>query len=228
MNKKIKLSITAIFLVSALVFIPKIVFSQSFSNMTVSLWNFTSNTLVANGTNWKLKIPQLGGSGTKCLQVDNTGLFSTSSAACGSGSGGSGTISTSTTPIVGQLAQWTGLSTLGTIATSSLNLLSTDILEGSKLFYTDSRVGSYITGSSTLPALLNYWTKSGTSLSYVAGNVGIGTTEPGNALHVLTADSPVSGTTGGISVIGGTGLQVVGQGGVGGSGGGGEGGSGSI
>jgi hypothetical protein len=46
------------------------------------------------------------------------------------------------------------------------------------------------------------------------GNVGIGTTAPGNALHVLTADSPVSGTTGGISVIGGTGLQVVGQGGV--------------
>lgn len=59
---------------------------------------------------------------------------------------------------------------------SALAGTTTDALsEGSaNRYYTDARVGSYITGSSTLPALLNYWTKSGSSISYTAGDVVIG------------------------------------------------------
>lgn len=41
---------------------------------------------------------------------------------CSSGGAGSGTISTSTNPTIGQLAYWTSANTIGSIATSSLNL----------------------------------------------------------------------------------------------------------
>ncbi len=37
------------------------------------------------------------------------------------------------------------------IATSSLGLLTTNVAEGSNLYYSDARVGSYISGSSTVP-----------------------------------------------------------------------------
>lgn len=99
--------------------------------------------------------------------------------------GGTGT---STIPTLGQLLVGQANGSYAPQATSTLGISTTDITEGLKLFYTDARVGSYITASSTpLSALLNYWTKSGTDLSYSSGNVGIGTTGPGAKLDVRGA-----------------------------------------
>ncbi len=66
---------------------------------------------------------------------------------------------------------------------------TTDALaEGSaNLFFTDARVGSYIASSSTLPASLNYWTKSGSDLSYAAGTVNISNLSIGSLSGFLKA-----------------------------------------
>lgn len=60
------------------------------------------------------------------------------------------------------------------------NNTTSDLAEGSNLYYTDARVGSYITGSTTLPGFLNYWTKSGSTLSY-SGGVTMGNATATNA-----------------------------------------------
>ena len=69
---------------------------------------------------------------------------------------------------------------------NTLEVINTsNITEGSKLFYTDTRVADYINASSTLSqASQNYWTKSGTDLTYTAGNVGIGTSTPAAKLSI--------------------------------------------
>ena len=46
-----------------------------------------------------------------------------------------------------------GTGTLTNIATSSLGLLTTDVAEGSNLYYTDSRVNSYVHASTTIPKI---------------------------------------------------------------------------
>ncbi|MDD3949249.1 MAG: tail fiber domain-containing protein, partial [Anaerolineaceae bacterium] len=48
-------------------------------------------------------------------------------------------------------------------------------------------ISGYLTSSSTLPAFLNYWSKSGTTLSYTEGNVGVGTASPSGLLEVATS-----------------------------------------
>lgn len=53
------------------------------------------------------------------------------------------------TETLGDLLYWTGTQ-WSDIATSSLNISTTNLVEGTNLFYTDARVGAYITGSSTL------------------------------------------------------------------------------
>ncbi|MFA6476626.1 MAG: hypothetical protein WCV68_04490 [Candidatus Paceibacterota bacterium] len=58
----------------------------------------------------------------------------------------------------------------------------------------DPNIGPYIVASTSLPAFLNYWTKTGSNLSYVAGNVGIGTTSPITTLSV-TGHSYVTGSS---------------------------------
>jgi uncharacterized repeat protein (TIGR03803 family) len=66
----------------------------------------------------------------------------------------------------GDLFYWTG-TRWADIATSSLNLSTTDLIEGSKLFYTDARVAAYIVSSSSIPHIqgntnnLLIWTGSG-------------------------------------------------------------------
>jgi hypothetical protein len=68
---------------------------------------------------------------------------------------GSGTIGTSSDPVIGELAQWTGADTLASVATSTLNISTSDLIEGSKLFYTQARVWDDIFASSTLATILN-------------------------------------------------------------------------
>lgn len=58
------------------------------AQVTQNYWKVLSNILQPVLSTWQLKIPQLGGSGTRCVQVDNTGLFSVAASACGTGGGG--------------------------------------------------------------------------------------------------------------------------------------------
>ena len=77
---------------------------------------------------------------------------------------------------------------------NTLEVINTsNITEGTKLFYTDTRVADYINASSTLSiSSTNYWTKSGTDLTYTDGNVGVGTSSPSKTLSVQ-GDALISG-----------------------------------
>lgn len=70
----------------------------SFANAQVSNqpWKVLSNIIQPVINSYGLKVPSLGGSGVRCVQVDNNGLFSVAAAACGSGSGGGSKWATST------------------------------------------------------------------------------------------------------------------------------------
>lgn len=57
---------------------------------TLNPWAISGTTITVRDATKTLTVPYLGGSGTKCLQVDNNGLFGTASAACGTGSSGGG------------------------------------------------------------------------------------------------------------------------------------------
>ncbi len=62
------------------------------------------------------------------------------------------------------------------VATSSLGLTTADITESTNLYYTDSRVGNYITSSSTLKSYINYLSLDSGNLSYADGYLSLGTT----------------------------------------------------
>ncbi len=67
------------------------------------------------------------------------------------------------------------------------SLTTSNISEGTNLYYTDDRVAAYITASSTLGSGSNYWTKSGSDLYYTDGKVGIGTSTPSFPLYVYAS-----------------------------------------
>lgn len=89
------------------------------------------------------------------------------------------------------------------------SLTTSNISEGTNLYYTDDRVAAYISASSTLGSLTNYWTKTASDLSYLDGNVSIGTTSTSvtgvssTLLNVGTSTSilSVSGSTGSVVKI---------------------------
>src|SRR3989344_8061191 len=75
--------------------------------------------------------------------------------------------------------------TYNSFETTFGRLTTTDIEEGLNLYFTNERVSSYISASSTLSrASINYWTKTGANLSYINGNVGIGSSTPFAKLSV--------------------------------------------
>ena len=68
-----------------------------------------------------ITIGDLSGSGTRCVQTDNTGLLSLAAAACGSGSGGSGGGLASTTPwTVGDIVTVVDDATVTSVAPSTI------------------------------------------------------------------------------------------------------------
>jgi hypothetical protein len=163
-------------------------------------WKALSGILQPVISTWQLKIPQLGGSGTKCLQTDNNGLVSTASSACGSGGGGGGTG-------VGWL--WNSVNSLYQSTTTD------DVLLGATA--TTSTAKLEVRAIGTKPA------------AYFSGNVGIGTTSPGQKLSVsgdilgnnvigqyFTATSTTATSTlyGGLVVDGASGLNVLQNGNV--------------
>jgi hypothetical protein len=54
-----------------------------------SLFKLSSGVILPINSGWQFEVPQLGGSGIRCVQVDNNGLFSVFSGGCSSGGGGS-------------------------------------------------------------------------------------------------------------------------------------------
>ena len=130
---------------------------------------------------------QVGASPVNGYYLKTNGTASTWAEVTG-GSGG-GTISTSSPLTAGLLVQSTAWNTIANISTSSLGLITTNVAEGTNLYYTDARVGTYITGSTTLASSLNYWTLSGGNVYRSTGNVGIGTTGPRQTLELAIPNS---------------------------------------
>lgn len=113
-----------------------------------------------------------------------------------------------------QLAQWTGTNTITNIATSTLYGVAP--AGGMVLGWNNSTsaIGWIATSSSSG---LSQWVTAGSSISYTAGNVGVGTTTPWAALSVSTTSQQL-GTTPLFDVGSTTGLDlfnVMGNGNVG-------------
>jgi hypothetical protein len=104
----------------------------------------------------------------------------------GGGGGGTGTLSTSTTPTIGQLAYFNSPSTLATIATSSLGLLTTNVSEGTNLYFTTARAQSSIS--------------AGTGIGYSSGVVS------NTGVTALTTTYPLfsSASTGSVNIYSAT------------------------
>ncbi len=82
------------------------------------------------------------------------------------------------------------------VSTSITDLTTTDVEEEDNLYYTDSRVSTYLSGSTTLTSSLNYWTKSGSQLSYANGNVVIDGTITATTTELITNGSFTGSATG--------------------------------
>ena len=95
------------------------------------------------------------------------------------------------------------------VATTTLGLLTTDITEGSKLFYTDARVSSYMSASSTYSNLLSFYTTpsgritAGTGIDW-SGNTLNGVYTAGDAITLTGEDFDFDGGTVPAGALGGT------------------------
>lgn len=89
------------------------------SAQTTNFWTLAGTVLRPSQTNWTLTIPSLGGSGTRCLQVSNTGAVSVAAGACGSGSGGGG-LATTTPWTAGQVPMVVDDATVQGVSTTTL------------------------------------------------------------------------------------------------------------
>ncbi len=130
-----------------------------------------------------------------------TSTLSTISGTLGVGSGGTGAQSFS----YGLLLSPGGTTALANIATSSLGLLTTNVTEGSNLYYTDARVQSFVHSSTTIPKTYAGNTFTG-GQSFTGGLTSSALTLTG-LNGPLDARNGVIGATTSISVLyGGTGL----------------------
>ena len=125
-------------------------------------WKVLSGALQPVLSTYQLKIPQLGGSGTKCLQTDNNGLLSTASSGCGSGGGG-GSSAFSTTTAWGSI----------------LSIFPNNITDLFLVGYS----GSGVATSSNSEFVVDPTAKLGLFLN--STKVGIGTTSPYAPLSVV-------------------------------------------
>lgn len=119
------------------------------------------------------------------------------------GTGGGGTISTSSPLSAGLLVQSTGVNTIANIATSTLGLLTTDIAEGSKQFFTNARaIAATLTGFTSGAGTIS---SSDTILSAIQKLDGNIATKISNITGLVTAGTNVtitgSGTSGSPYVI---------------------------
>lgn len=143
MNNKLK----QFFLVIALVALMVFAFASSVANgQGATLWKLVGgNTLQPNVSTWGLTVPSLNSSGTKCLQVNASGVISANASACGGGGGGGGDMSTSTYDPASIAEQLVGLTATQTLTNKTLTapVINTPTV-GTSL------TGSYLTASEML------------------------------------------------------------------------------
>ncbi len=156
----------------------------------------TGTTISPLFTNDTLQLPSLGGSGVRCVQVDNSGNLGKAVAACGSGGGGGGsgssTWSTTTSNVANQNINYSNLTTdivvIGNTATTSAPFYfdpntRTSLLNG--LITTNRITATGTTASSFVNASSTSFTSSQSSWFAVSsGSVGIGTAAPSEKLTV--------------------------------------------
>lgn len=104
---------------------------ETHAQVSTNYWKLLANVLQPNIASWTFELPYLGGGGTRCVAVDNNGLFSAT--ACGGGGGGGGSFNWNTATNYGQLVYATTTPTLwfqsGVFASSTSylsNLVSTN------------------------------------------------------------------------------------------------------
>lgn len=183
-----KKTITISLISLALVFATQ--FSVANAQVSNQLWKAISGTLQPVLDTFSLKVPSLGGSGVKCLQVDDNGLFGTSSSACGSGGGSSVGWASSTNPTS---IYFTGSGNVGIGTTSPY----------AKLSVVGETVSSYFTATSTTAtstfagviSTRDIITKGPIIDVRAYGAIGNGTTNDSAAISAAIAAIPSTGGT---------------------------------
>ena len=179
-----KILLTAV-VIANLIFGAHIANAQQANNF----WLLVGTTLQPTVNSWNVKIPNLASTGNPCLTISSTGTFATTSCAIGG-------FATTT------IDYW-----LTTKSTSNL-------VEGSNLYYTVNRVASLIAGTTTTALAEGtnlYFTNSRADGRAVA--VLAGTTSLPNITTLAGLSLPLTQTTGTLPVTkGGTGQTAFGQG----------------
>jgi len=184
----------------------------SFANSTSTLgtidtfWSTLANFTNATATQFSVTGDTWLGTFTGPLQAINGLVSATSTISVAYGGTG-----LSSAPTLGQLLIGNGSQGYTLLATSTLGINTSDIVEGSKLFYTDERVNTYVDASTTIPkaysvnnfTALNTFTNATATQFSVTGDIWLGTlTGPLQAINGL-----VSATSTMSVAYGGTGLS---------------------
>lgn len=118
------LAIIALIVTASIFIAPKPAHAQ----VSTNYWKLLANVLQPNIASWTFELPYLGGGGTRCVAVDNSGLFSAT--ACGGGGGGGGSFPFTATTNYGQLVYATSTPTLwfqaGLFASSTSHFVNAD------------------------------------------------------------------------------------------------------
>lgn len=91
--KRLKIALAVLFIITVFLGASS-VRADDTTIKTLDVWKIINNVIQPRNASSTLKVPTLGGSGTKCLHTNNSGNISTSTADCGSGSGGTFTTTT--------------------------------------------------------------------------------------------------------------------------------------
>ena len=112
-----------------------------------SPFKLLNGVISPQGSAWTFKLPYLGGSGTKCVQVDNTGLFAVATNACSSG--GSGNVATSSAETSGYVPYWTSTGATPATLGSDSGLQFNASIDRLIVPYSTTTYASFITASTT-------------------------------------------------------------------------------
>lgn len=146
------------------------------------IFKIGSNVIQPAVNAWTFKLPYLGATGIKCVQVDNTGFMSTSTSSCGSGETGNG--------FPGLLTAWSSTNNLIATSSPTIGYLTATSTTATSTFSggISAQCITVFGGSACLPSnatSTNFWYAKGTNIYNAnSGNVGIGTTSPGQKLSV--------------------------------------------